>query len=468
MIVDPYRRPPAPPTVALLTSDGMAVSEHGEQLDLDRWPDGTRLWAAYETVYQLVRDGRGEALCWNGEEIRWRHRRHEEDWKTRPSDAAVIKLPFGDLRPEHAIRAFCAWRDWLGTYSAAPTGTSGSAAWSLLRACLERRLITGSGERPPVDRTVGGRQELGPAGQGSFDGPLQLYDLPSAYASTLAGLRYGGVWLEAAESAGRELGKYAGTDTPVFVRAQVTVPLGLPLAPLPSRTRARRPRSWMEAALLGPRYPHGRLQGVWTWEEVTAAQEAGCRVRILDGWIHRSGWQPFAPWWRAIQDGRRMPGLAGQLAKITGNALWGRFCMDLRAGGTRTIRHRQGRGLRSRPLAQRSQQWPAHDLAETVSGRVRAHLFTFMLENYDGLVSAHTDGAWLQGDAVDPGDWRLKDQASQLDVLDPQCLRYWRRGESEPSVVYAGVPAERAAEMFERRWRKGSLVRGERAGDAAA
>lgn len=482
MIVDPYKLHPVVPTIALLTPEGRAVSEQGELLDLDDWPADVRLWASYETVYALVRSGVGEALCWNHEEIRWRHRRFEEDWKRRPSDANVIKLPFDHLGVDKALSAFAQWRDWLGMYGASPTGTSGSAAWSLLRARLERRLVTNTGERPPLLQTTGGRQELGPKGQGRFAGTLELLDLPAAYASTLASLRYGGVWLEADGSHGRELERYAGSDTPCFVRARVRIP-DLQLGPLVQRSR-RRTHSYMEAMLLGNSYPTGRtLQGVWTWEEIAAAEACGCVVeKVLGGWIHRSGWRPFAPWWDAIQAGRAMPGLAGQLAKVTGNALWGRFAMDPRVAGERTIRSRNGK-LVARPLVSRPFPWPAHDLAETVAGRVRARLYLAMMAAGPNLVSAHTDGLWVVGSAPRQGEtvsrqahnletagstpaaaitedgWRLKQQARRLELLSPQNLRYWPRPprRSEPWVVYAGVPAGVADLEFEKAWRKAAL-----------
>jgi hypothetical protein len=449
VIVDPYKLHPVPPRVALLLDSGHAVDESGELLDLDAWPAGTRLWASYETVYRLVRDGHGEALCWRGEEIRWRHRRFEDEWRPRSSDANVIRLPFSHLRPEAQLQGFVLWRDWLSTYGAAPTGTSGSAAWSLLRARLERRLVTNAGERPPIGFTVGGRQVIGPHGPGMYRGPLAQHDLPAAYASTMAGLRYGGVWLEhdPAET-GRDYTRFAGGDYPVFVRAVVKVPEGL--GPLVRRPR-RSPRSFLESSLRSSFYPSAaRLQGVWTWEELAAAEAHGTRIlRVLGGWTHRSGWYPFGPWWEAVKEGRSLGGLAGELAKSTGNALWGRFCLD--AAGGRTIRSGKNGRTRSRVLRSRPGMFPAHDLTETVSGRVRARLYEAMLEAGESLVCAHTDGLWLtDGPALE--GWRVKARARSLDLLEPQVLRYQRPRMRPPVVVYAGVPAEIAPEMFERKW----------------
>lgn len=456
MIIDPYKLRPVAPRVALLLEDGSAVDETGELLDLDRWPQGVRLWASFETVYRLIRDGQGEALCWRNEEIRWRHRRFEDDWKPRASDANVIRLPFNHLEPEKQLEGFRLWRDWLASYGAAPTGTSGSAAWSLLRARLEHRLFTNSGERPPILFTVGGRQELGPNGQGRYDGPLAHLDLPAAYASTLAGLRYGGVWLEHDPGvAGRDYRRFAGGDYPVFVRAQVKLPDLWP-GPLVKRPR-RAPASFLESVLTSGWYPSsGRLQGVWTFEELQAAERLGARIlKILEAWTHRSGWFPFAPWWDAIETGRALGGLAGNLAKTTGNALWGRFCMDVDHGGSRSIRSSSSHGkLSSRPLRLGGQMFPAHDLAETVSGRVRARLSVVMAELGSQLVCAHTDGVWALTASQEVEGWRHKEDARRLDLLDPQVLRYWpaKPNPREPFHVYAGIPAELAPVLFQGKW----------------
>lgn len=470
MIVEPYRRTPAPPTIAVLTPDGVAVGEHGDILSLDDWPAGYVLFASYGTVYRLVREGLGEALCWRGEEIRWRHENtYAQEWVRHASDAAVWKIAWDQLPFDRVLKGFALWRDWLASYGASPSGTSGSAAFSLLRARLERKLITNCGERPPVPFTLGGRQLVGPLGRGSYRGPLTLLDMPSAYARTLAGLRYGGVWLRAADEPGRRMADYVGRDCPIFVRARVRVPAELAYGPLVRRPK-RPPRSFMEASLLGAEYPKGKeIQGVWTWEEIAAAEGAGCRVRVLDAWIHRSGWYPFAPWWQAIEEGRSLGGLAGQLAKMTGNALWGRFAMDASLGAVRQIRYMGPKRLVQRTLPTRPAPYPAHDLAETVSGRVRARLWQLVESVPDLVVSAHTDGAWMSYDengsdgvvdAVLHSGWRVKDAAKRLDLLGPQTLRYWPNRmvpQREPRVVYAGVPAEVAPGVFQEKWEKAGL-----------
>lgn len=458
-MIAPYKRTPEAPRVALLTPEGHVVDEGGTRRHFDRWPDELRCWCDYDTARQLIMDGYGEALCWNGEEITWRDKRYDrEGWKRRPTDVHVIKLPFYEEH-ELTVRALVGWRDWLAGFGASPTSTTGSAAWSLLRARLDRPLWTNMGDAPPLRSTLGGRQQLGPAGQGEFDGDLAQLDLPAAYASELGHLHYGGHWFRNStlpRVAQHEPAWWAAQGRPVFVRAFVNVPTDLMFGPLPRRLR--KPLRGFAAAMIGAEYPTGRrLQGVWTWQELEAAQRWGTRiVRIADTWVHLAGErQPFLPWWRAVEQGREMRGLAGLLAKTTGNALWGRFAMDSKAHGQRSIRSRSKSGrVVARPFVFKGGRPPAHDLAETVSGRIRSKLYDAMMTSGDLLLSAHTDGIWSYADAelmAALPEWRRKQDARIIELLDPQVLRYYpKRGRAQ--VVFAGVPSKQADEMFDAAW----------------
>lgn len=463
MIVDPYVRHPLPPTVAVLVRDESRgfriVDERGRRWDPDELEPDVRVWGSYDVVHELVAAGYGEALCWNNEEVRWRHDRLDvEGWHARSSDVSVLKLPFPENERE-TLRALAHWRDWLASYGASPSGTTGSAAWSLLRARLERRLWTTqpAAEVPPIPWTLGGRQELGPAGRGSFVGGLEQWDMPAAYAAELGRLSYGGFWSSSANLPRQRFDPewWAREGRPVFVRARVRVPGGR-YGPLPRRPKVK--VGGIAAAFLGADYPVGRrLQGVWAWQELEQAAAAGATIeRVLEVWVHFASGRPFERWWSAVEQGRAMPGLAGVLAKTTGNALWGRFCMDSR-GGKRTIRGRRRGRLEQRPVVSHGGIPAAHDLAETVSGRVRARLYRAIVGAGDRLVSAHTDGVWLLGAEGGPasGEWRRKGRARRLDLLDPQVLRYWpaRVHPQEPFHVFAGMPAEQAPRVFEELWR---------------
>ncbi len=474
MIIAPYKRTPEPPTVALLTAGGEVVDERGRSYGPAEIPDGVQVWTSYDDARQLVSEGSGEALCWNGEEIRWRHSRQGDgagEWKNRPSDVAVIKLPFPD-DSGRGLDALATWRDWLRSHRAAPIGTTGSAAYSLLRATLRNTLFCTMGEAPPLLQTMGGRLEIGPAGPGSFTGRLEHWDMPAAYAETIGGLAYGGRWWNTADLNGprRDPEWWARNGRPTFVRARVRVPADV-LSPLIRRPRKRTSmlRLHLEA-MTTSRYPAGTtIEGVWTWQEIEAAEAVGGRVvKVLDVWAHLGGQHVFVPWWEAVQDGRKARGLAGALAKMTGNALFGRFCMDVAVQGERTIRHRPKgrRRLVQETLPRRGKgPKPAHDLAETVSGRTRARLHAAMVAAGPNLLSAHTDGLWLRyagnvGDLEGAG-WRQKAAARRLDLLDPQTLRYWPRRSSDPEYVMAGRSTLEAPAAFQRLWSKGGFDDGD-------
>lgn len=459
MIVRPYVRRPTPVQVGLMMTDGLVVDENGETHDPARIPDGLRVYGSWDTVRELLAAGKGEALCWRGEEIRWRLRSTEAGWTVKGSDVLVLRLPLVDIAPERMLRGLAVWRDWLASHGAA-AGSFGSASWSLLRATLDRPLRTSTPWRslPPIRQTIGGRQHMGDQGKGEYVGRIEQWDMPAAYASCIGGLRYGGSWRssEDFQSISKPLEWWSAGDRPCFVRAQVNVPAELAgCAPLP-----RRPRGRFDPLLLlglGCHFPTGRVQGVWTVQELRAAEAAGCRiVRVLEVWAHfAASEQPFGPWWQAVEQGRALGGVAGLLAKTTGNALWGRFCMDSRAG-KRTVKARERGGYTVRHVPRKGGLPPAHDLAETVSGRVRAELYRLLISHRDRVLSAHTDGAWLVGDGCEPpAGWRRKMQATRLELLGPQTLRYTPRfgpHAGQPLAVVSGVPYKQADRVFTEQW----------------
>lgn len=460
MIVHPYKRTPEPPTVALLTAEGDIVDEHGDGWAPAELPATHRAWCSYDVVRQLVADGRGEALCWNGEEIRWRHGRLEDEWRSRHTDVSVLKLPFPD-DDGRTLTALADWRDWLARHGASPTGTTGAAAMSLLRAKLDEPLFCTMGDAPPLLQTMGGRIETGAAGAGSFTGRLEQWDMPAAYAAEIGAMRYGGRWWKLADlPVQHDLEWWARDNRPTLAHARVRVGDGLgPLIRRP-RKRTTMMRLYLES-LTEPRYPRSTtLTGLWTWEEIAAAERHGARVlEVLDGYVHLGGAHVFGPWWQAVQEGRDMRGLAGMLAKMTGNALWGRFCMDVAVQGHRTIRGKTKgrRRLEQRPVKPRGKgPKPAHDLAETVSGHVRARLYDAMVFAGDKLLSAHTDGIWTrQLEGLEPSGWRRKMEARRLDLIDPQTLRYWPRRRGEAQYVMAGRTASESPAAFARLWKQG-------------
>jgi hypothetical protein len=447
-VIAPYKEPRPFRPVAWLVDRSQALDENGDLCDVVELADGgTHVWAEYDLVMDLLRQEVGEALCWDNRPLRWSPLAHAKTWPVR-----VLALPTpGD--PERCLAGLRAWRDWLNAYGAAPQGSLGGSAFSLLRATLNAPLWTNVGERPPIRFTLGGRQELGPHGAPAiFEGALRHYDLPAAYARTLGEMRYGGWWLKAPSRWRFDLEDQNGTL--VFVNARVRVP-ELAYGPLPERPR-RQPASALEAQLSPVAYPVGRtMQGTWTWAELVQAEAAGCTIeRVLAGWVHstRPDSYPFWPWWQAVRDGRRMDGFAGLLAKATGNALWGQFAIRR---SRRSVLRRDGGERVERTLGLKGGGNPsqrAPDLAETVSGRVRAQLHAAMMRAGDRLVSAHTDGVWAFDDPKLrlPG-WRSKGTTEYLRLITPQELAYVLSDGSQAYVV-AGVRSQETAEFFEAEW----------------
>lgn len=145
-----------------------------------------------------------------------------------------------------------------------------------------------------------------------------------------------------------------------------------------------------------------------------------------------------------------MGGVPSIVNKMTGNALWGRFAL---MSGQRTVVDGDvvaGR-KQARLLSVRATPFPGHDLAETVSGRVRAKLARTMLQAGERLLSAHTDGVWVEGELELDG-WRPDKRARRIDLLQPACLRWWPNPHGGPRVVYAGQPRVAASAAFEKAW----------------
>ena len=450
----PYKKPPTAHRMAVLNEDGATcTTEENETVALDALPETHRVWGEYDLMMRLWGDKKGEALCWQNKPVRWRHRRYlnEDKWVPRHTDVRVLRLSF----PEHeeALPGFARWRDFLAARGAAPLGSMGQSSWSLLRSTLRRPLWTNVGDKPPVEFVIGGRQELLQSGT-FYD--VRHYDLPAAYASMLGHMRYGGHWARVGVNYPYRIAAAKGVLC--FVQAEVKVPDGI-VGPLCARADdPERPgMTWSNAAT---RYPVGdTITGCWTFEEVDAASDNGCEVQLHDVWIHLSddNLYPFEPWWDAIQEARQLPGFAGVLSKTMGNTLWGQFCVTPDA--KREIKYwtgtRANPGTQRRPAPFSGQNINySPDLAETLTGRVRAALYRCMRQVGAPLLFAHTDGLWTEGvvPSLPEIGWREKIKAHSIDVLMPQLYRYYQRKGGEATYAVAGAPDSLAPAIFEAAW----------------
>lgn len=447
-MIRPYQSPRRRPEVAWLVSHEAALHEDGGLRRLEQLDKDVQIWAGFALINDLLRECHGEAVCWDGKPIRW-----SAIPDSGAFDVRVLHVSYPE-DPQLALEGLVSWRDWLCDYGAAPGGSLGGSGLSLVKATLEHPLWTAVGDIPPVGFVLGGRQENGPHGAPAvYRGPLEHLDMRAAYARTLGELRYGGRWVRVGPNYPLEIDQ-AGKL--LFVRARVVVP-PMTFGPLPERPRSER---GLFAALLNPVvYPTERtLQGTWTIEELDEAEMAGCRIKkVIEIWLHTPGYneRPFGPWWEAVQKGRELAGFGGSLAKATGNATWGMFAVRKhgRRQVLRRVREASGRSVRewSQPLPTRGNpSLRAPDLAESITGRVRAELHRGMRLCGDQLICAHTDGLWTFNGAGVPG-WRRKLSGQELRLLNPQAFA-WTNKEGTVEYVVAGVPAWRAEDHFERAW----------------
>jgi len=292
---------------------------------------------------------------------------------------------------------------------------------------------------------------MGLEGKGKFEGQIIHWDLPAAYASSLGNIRYNGSWEVRPFSSAI---KAYNHGSPVFCEATVDIP-GLPFGPLPETIRtAGNP---VEGALLN-RFGYakdGKIEGLWTLNELFAAEEVGCKITPIQCWAMLTGEQPFLPWWEAIVRGRELQGeISRSLAKRVGNALWGMFCTDGNAKTKKVVVHCENGKTKTRRLNfRRNGQKPGHDLAEAISSKVRAKLYQHVVAANSHLICGHTDGIWVKGNYDVPDEWRIKQRARRIDVIDPQTFRYFIDSQTS-YVVMAGIPPKLATEKFEKKWNK--------------
>lgn len=453
-MIKPYAHPRPHREMCWLLDERTVLHESGIELELRDVDAVMQVWASTDLIMALLAEGKGEALTWDSKPIRWGPVPGVDEW---PVSVMRMLVP---EEPADAIDGLQTWRDWLESYGAAPAGSIGGSGFSLLKATLTEPLYTSVGELPPIKYTLGGRQELGPQGAPErFTGTLQHWDMQAAYARTLGNLRYGGHWVHIPQKNVMRI--INAHDAMLYVRAQVRIPEQTwhpSLGPLPERARSE--PNPLVSLVMPTEYPTGRtMQGTWTWHELQTAQRWGCKiVKVLDAWLHfaQEDQYPFRPWLAAVEQGRKLGGFAGLLAKATGNSTWGQFAV--RKDGQRAVMHvelRRGRRRRIvKPLRMKGSGNPAqraYELAEYICGRVRAELYRGMMQADTALVCAHTDGLWLQGPFYIQG-WRMKDDATAMRLITPQTMAYRRPHTSEDTYVVAGVPVQSAAPFFEDEW----------------
>jgi hypothetical protein len=481
---------------AVLVDAGRARSlDDGTVHDLARLPKGLRVYVSWDDADALARAGTGELVAWGDEPIRWRLQRHGDSHR-RNTDAVIIKQACDTHRQFDA--GIAEWAEWLHGINVNPGWSLGGTSMNVLRATLDAPLACSMGSFYPDEKrpgftvggmkipwTLGGRQQCFVEPGTVIHGAVQL-DLPAAYTHVVGGLRYGGAWRKVEPKAAWQ---WHDAGFPVLGRGDVRIG-STPLAVGPLHRRPhRRPDSGVEEIAPSVPYPvEGRWQGLWTYAEIQQALAVGVHVRVKDAYVHAGGDTVFQDWHDAIMEGRALPGYAGQLAKATGNALWGQFVIDDRK---RLQVQRWNGSYQALPVqSSGGHQKRAWDIGELVCGTVRAKLYEMLYGYGPDLVCCHTDGLWIRDvlgiavpepwriktDAAElhvldlvcchtdglwirdvlgiavPEPWRIKTDAAELHVLDQQKYRYRTRRARTFTPVFSGVPAARAADTFQRLW----------------
>jgi hypothetical protein len=460
MIISPYKTPAPAHAVGFVMPSGRVVMEDGSRWRIGDLPPNAhasryasvKLYADHHTIVsRFAMRGVGELDMFNGSWFAW--------WPDPDHRVTLLKDDPGN--GGDVLEGLVTFRNFLAARGAS-IGSLGHSTRSLLRATLREPLRTGVGVEGPkgiIPDNIGGRQESYlPAGY--YPSFLHV-DLVAAYAQTLGHLHYdpGSAWTE-------HRGAFLpDTPTPVIARAHVRFPAGLGVGPLPRRLRH-------EAGEFDTRdWPiTGEMTGTYTADELRAAIEVGCDVKIervwWRTWREDADVHPFARWWRAIRQARDLPGYAGHLGKMAGAALWGTFIGN---GDLYRIHYTESAPDRWRRLrkAALDRRHVGYDLAELVTSRVRTRLHRELIVPAHAagrLIGVHTDGGLLIDHPPMPDlghDWVTK-YAGRLEYITPAAFRFKTGAEHRWHYVMAGVADDQAPGAFADKWRwvRGAVAQG--------
>lgn len=469
MIVDTYLTKPAHTYMAVLINQDKILHEDGKEYRLEDVPKDTRIWSSWDhKVEHIWKDLKiGEVLIYSEDPIRWRKQTNTKDhyWGTfsNGQDVYLLKTQHFPTNDIEALQAFMEWRDWIEEYGGKANGTVASTSWSIWRASLDQPFISPRDWPRAVKFPIGGRLVPCREPNSGWVGDFIQWDMQAAYSRKLGTIKFGGPeskWIDVKESSHyREL---AAKGIPVYVTAKVWVPK-MRFGPLPQRRQKYSPFSYVPIHY----FTNKQLYGTWTYQEIEQAEKVGCKIGIDRIWVHSGGEFNFARWWLAIEDGREnLQGFARYLAKVTGNSLWGQFAFREKK---RKIRWFGEDGKRDHRIIQpRLGSRPqSPELADQLSGQIRAELYEMMMLAEGGLMQANTDGAWVQNQDgwMPPDQWRIKNRAKYMEFIDASNYRFWEPDADEPTYIMAGVPMDWQKTLFEQTWDR--VLRGEKIEDAA-
>lgn len=336
---------------------------------------------------------------------------------------------------------------WLSNYGVSPGSISGMA-WNLFRASLSRTVVISADAELGRSSFYGGRQQC--STPKVYKG-MQAVDITAAYPHAMATRDYALSLREVSPQT------FIDPEEPGIAVAKVYVPSDMPYGPVPIRVDTIAYGERVQAI----QFPYGVLNGTWTWCELDAAAQLGCKVEVVKCFAPRRRADLFGAWWQMAQTGRSLPGNAPNLAKAVMNSTWGQFAMT---GEDRAqVKWTTDSGDTAYEVQLDDRKMPhryaCHIASETTS-RVRRRL---LLEGLYGPtkppVHADTDGIVVSASSEMPkdsgtgfGQWRKKETMTQLDLRAPQLYRYLcgpQCGTTHPQWHYvASGMAQPAAERY--------------------
>ena len=308
---------------------------------------------------------------------------------------------------------------WLRKHNVQP-GSISAMAWNLWRSTLTQDLnISFDGD---IGRQAfyGGRQESTP---GTFQDMVAL-DISSAYPYEMARSPY------ASRLRPVSIRTMINPNQAGLVVARVAISPDLTHSPLPTR---------LTDELI--QWETGEKVGSWTWKEIHAAKQLGCKVEILKNFAPLEEIQPFTKWWEVVKEGRQeLSPPSAKLVKALSNSLWGMFAMTGDSRGL--VRWTDELGNNQEAVPRKRQKMPqantAHIAAETTS-RVRVRMLLEGLYGATNLqpnfpVHIDTDGILIPRDSLKnfrqdlvgakSGQWRVKQEIHKVEVKGTQLYRY--------------------------------------------
>lgn len=453
----PYLTKPKHTFMAILLDENRILHEDGKVYPLEKTPKDTRIWSAWnELMLDIWKHKKiGELLVYAEDPIRWRKTVTGNDhyWGTTANGQDVYLLKTNNFPedPEEALLAFVEWRNWIEEYGGKASGTVASVSWSIWKATLTKDFVSPTDWPKAIKFPIGGRLVPCREENSCYVGNFVQWDMQAAYSRRLGGMKFGGEkskWVEVKERS--HYAEMAKKGVPVYVVAKVWVPK-MKFGPLPQRRQNYSPFSYRPINY----FVGKQLYGTWTYQEIEQAELAGCTIKIERVWVHAGGEFSFQQWLNVIEEGRNnLHGFARYLAKATGNSLWGQFAFREKKRKVRWFE--DGKRFHRIIMPRVGNRPKSPELADNLSGQIRADLYSFIVSAGDSLLQANTDGAWLEErNGFVPADgWRVKKRATMMEFIDASAYRYWEEGNSDPTYVMAGVPFDVQESSFNSVWRK--------------